>query len=332
MPLALPTAPRILIVKMSSMGDVVHALPAVTDLLRALPQAQVDWMVEPPFAAIAQRHPGVRRVIPTPWRRWRKSLRSAQTRAEMAQWQALLDAEPYDLIIDLQGLLKSALLARRAHGPIAGYGWRSAREPLASLFYRRRCAVSRQLHAVERCRRLVALALGLPPPAGPPDFGLPVPPLVAGAPRTAMLIPCASRPEKLWPLADWIAIGRELAEDGWSLEILWGSPDEEARAREIAAGIGPAATVPPFLTVAQAAERLAAAGLVVGLDTGLTHLAAAHGAPTLGLYCDHEPGLAGVTGPGPVRSLGGKGQRPSLADVRAAISALLAARAAPSQI
>lgn len=332
MPLALPTAPRILIVKMSSMGDVVHALPAVTDLLRTLPQAQVDWMVEPPFAAIAQRHPGVRRVIPTPWRRWRKSLRSPQTRAEMAQWQALLDAQPYDLIIDLQGLLKSALLARRAHGPIAGYGWRSAREPLASLFYRRRCAVSRQLHAVERCRRLVALALGLPPPAGPPDFGLPVPPLVAGAPRTAMLIPCASRPEKLWPLADWIAIGRELAGDGWMLEILWGSPDEEARAREIAAGIGPAATVPPFLTVAQAAERLAAAGLVVGLDTGLTHLAAAHGAPTLGLYCDHEPGLAGVTGPGPVRSLGGKGRRPSLADARAAISALLAARAAPSRI
>lgn len=325
MPRPLPPAPRILIVKMSSMGDVVHALPAVTDLLRALPDARVDWLVEPAFAAIPQRHPGVREVIPTPWRRWRKSLRTADTRAQMAQWQARVAAQPYDLILDLQGLLKSALLARRARGPIVGYGWGSAREPLASLFYQRRCTVSRGLHAVERCRRLVALALGQPQPNDEPDFGLPrAVPAVDEAPLVG-LIPCASRPEKLWPVDDWIAIGQDLAAGGSRIVVLWGSADEAARAKTIAQGIGAAARVPPFLTVAQAAELLAGASLVVGLDTGLTHLAAAHGVPTVGLYCDHEPGLAGVTGPGPVRSLGGKGQQPSRTAVISAIEAVHAA-------
>ncbi len=315
---------RVLIVKTSSMGDVVHALPAVSDMQRALPGLQVDWVVEKSFAAIAQAHSGVSRVIPLQWRKWRKSLRDPATRAAVADWRQQMHAQRYDLVLDLQGLVKSALFACFAHGPRAGYDWQSAREPLASLFYQRKARVSREAHAVDRNRRLAALSLGYDLPATPPDFGLrrtSIAPGWAVPERCAVLIPCASRPEKLWPVDRWIAVGRQLVARGLPVVVLWGSPPEEQLAREIAEGCG--AVVPPFLTVAQVIDTLAGAAVVVGLDTGMTHIGAAHGCPTLGIYCDFEPGLAGVTGPGPVRSLGGRGQSPTLAEVSQALESLL---------
>lgn len=315
---------RVLIVKTSSMGDVVHALPAVSDMQRALPGLQVDWVVEKSFAAIAHAHAGVSRVIPLQWRKWRKSLRDPATRAAMADWRQQMQAQRYDLVIDLQGLVKSALFACFANGPRAGYDWHSAREPLASLFYQRKAQVSREAHAVDRNRRLAAISLGYDLPASPPDFGLRRTHVEPGWPapaRCAVLVPCASRPEKLWPVERWIAVGRQLAGHGLPVVVLWGSPAEEQLAREIAAGCD--ALVPPFLTVAQVIDTLARASVVVGLDTGMTHIGAAHGCPTLGIYCDFEPGLAGVTGSGPVRSLGGRGQSPSLAEVSQALESLL---------
>lgn len=322
---------RILIVKTSSMGDVVHALPAVSDLARALPGAQIDWLVERAFAAIPQQHRAVRRVIPLAWRRWRRSLlrpSGAQARAEFGAWWSELRSERYDLVVDLQGLVKSALFAACAHGPRAGYDRLSIREPLASLFYRRRLAVPRDLQAVERCRRLIAGLLDQPAPTSAPDFGLRGRDAPADATAAAavpagdygVLIPCASRPEKLWPEDAWIALGREWLARGRRPVILWGSPEEEARARRIAQGCE--GQVPPFLTVGQTMPLLAGAREVIGLDTGLTHLAAAFGPPTLGIYCDHEPGLAGVTGPGRVASVGGKGVVPGLEQVRRALADL----------
>lgn len=302
---------RVLVVKTSSMGDVVHALPAVSDLARARPGVVVDWLVERSFAPIVQQHADVAHVIPLQWRKWRKSLRSPETRLAIAECRAALKAHPYDVIVDLQGLLKSAVFACFADGPRAGYDWHSAREPLASLLYRDTYPVARDLHAVDRCRRLMAAALGYALPDSAPDFGL-APPLDAWRPGTgpyAALIPCASRPEKLWPHDDWVAVGQALRQRGLEVAVLWGSPDEEQRARAIAQAIG--GVVPPFLTVAQLIGTLAAAEPVVGLDTGMTHIAAACGRSTLGLYCDHEPGLAGVTGSGRVASLGGKGQVPA---------------------
>lgn len=303
------------------MGDVVHALPAVSDLAAAMPDVQVDWLVEQSFSAIPARHAHVGKVIPLQWRKWRKSLGDPATRQAMRQCKDALRQAPYDLVLDLQGLLKSAAFACVAHGPRAGYGWSSAREPLASLFYQHNYTVSRQLHAVDRCRQLAAQALGYPLPSTPPDFGL-VPQgdawSPAGAPY-AVLVPCASRPEKLWPEADWIAVGQQLRERGLDVAVLWGSPVEQERAQRIAAACG--GHVPPFLTVAQVIDVLAAARLTVGLDTGMTHIAAACGRPTLGIYCDHEPGLAGVTGSGPVTSLGGVGQVPALKDVMHVVSA-----------
>ena len=307
---------RLLIVKTTSMGDVVHALPALSDLLRAHPGAQVDWLVEAPFAAIPALHPGVRRVLPLAWRKWRRQLLRRKTWAAMAALRAELRAEPYDLILDLQGLLKSALWARQAVGPLAGYDGASAREPLASWLYARKARVARDLHAVERCRRLAAQHLGYALPATAPDFGLAPPPPVWSAPeRYAVLIPNASRPEKLWPEARWVTVGKRLQDRGWKPVVLWGRPDEQTLAERIAAGCD--GEVPPFLKVREMAAVLAGARTVVGLDTGFTHLAAAFGRPTIGIYCDHEPGLAGVTGPGPVFSLGGKGQVPKLAEVLA---------------
>lgn len=308
---------RLLIVKTTSMGDVVHALPALTDLLQARPGTQVDWLVEAPFAAIPALHPGVTRVLPLSWRKWRRSLWRADTRAAINAVRAQLREQPYDLILDLQGLVKSALWARQARGPVAGYDRGSAREPLAAWFYQRTATVSRSLHAVDRCRRLAAAHLGYGLPESPPDFGLRAAPQQGWqAPaRYAVLIPNASRVEKLWPEAAWVTVGKRLQDRGWKPVVLWGSPAEQTLAERIAAGCD--GDVPPFLKVGQMATVLAGAQTIVGLDTGFTHLGAAFGRPTIGIYCDHEPGLAGVTGPGAVFSVGGKGQVPKLAEVLA---------------
>ncbi|MDE2402201.1 MAG: lipopolysaccharide heptosyltransferase I [Burkholderiales bacterium] len=316
---------RVLIIKTSSMGDVVHALPAISDMAQAIPGIQIDWLVEKSFAAMPQQHRAVQRVITLQWRKWRKSLRTPETQAAIRGWLAEMRQQRYDLIIDLQGLLKSAAFACFAQGPRAGYDWHSIREPLASLFYSRKGQVARNLHAVDRCRQLAAQVLNYSLPATPPDFGLQASAeaWTPGPGPFAALIPCASRPEKLWPQADWIAMAKRLRERGLNVAVMWGSPQEEERAREIAQAVG--GNVPPFLSVAQVGDTLAHASLVIGLDTGMTHLAAAHGRPTLGIYCDHEPGLAGVTGPGQVLSLGGKGHVPTLAAVLQAMNSFQSA-------
>jgi len=307
---------RILIVKTSSMGDVVHALAAVSDIRRQRPGLSIDWLVEAPFAAIPRLHPAVSRVLPIAWRKWRKSLHRADTRAALLAARAEIQRERYDLVIDLQGLLKSVLWGLQARGPLVGYDRSSIREPLAALCYRQTAQVSRELHAVQRCRRLVALHLGYPLPDAAPDFGISPPPGSWRAPvLSAALIPCASRPEKLWPEAHWIALGQRLRQASLRPVVVWGNDEERARAERIAAGCD--GLVPPFLSVGDMAAVLGQARQIVGLDTGFSHLAAAFGAPTIGIYCDHEPGLAGITGPGSVASFGGKGQVPSLDQVMA---------------
>jgi heptosyltransferase-1 len=307
---------RLLIVKTSSMGDVVHALPVVADVLRHDPTATIDWLVESTYAAIPQLHPGVKRVLPMAWRKWRRALLSGSTWAAMRGLRADLRAEPYDLVLDLQGLLKSALWARQANGPVAGYDRRSAREPAAAWAYHRSSTVGKDLHAVQRCRLLAAAHLGYAAPAGPPDFGIRVqkPGWGPKAPY-AVLIPNASRKEKLWPERHWVSVGKRLMERGLIPVVLWGTDEEQTLAERIAADCE--GDVPPLLRVGEMAAVLAGARQVVGLDTGFTHLAAALGRPTIGIYCDHEPGLAGITGPGRVASIGGKWQVPARNDVLA---------------
>jgi heptosyltransferase-1 len=306
---------KLLIVKTSSMGDVVHALPVINDIRRHYVRARIDWLVEAPFAAIPQMHPGLRHVIPMHWRRWRHTLFQRDTWRAMGALRETLQQGRYDRVLDLQGLLKSALWARQTGAPVLGYDAAHAREPAAAWLYRHTAPVAKNLQAVQRCRELAAAHLQYAKPTGEPDFGIRAP-AASWSPRAgkyAVLIPNASRASKHWPERQWVAVGNRLLENGMTPVVLWGARDEQSLAENIAASCE--GDVPPFLKVGEIASVLAGARQVVGLDTGFTHLAAALGRPTLGIYCDHDPGLAGITGPGRVASIGGKGQVPSRQDV-----------------
>lgn len=321
-------APRVLIVKTSSMGDVIHALPVAGDIARALPGAAIDWVVEESFAALPRLHPAVARVIPIALRRWRGALARPSTWRELREARGALRETDYRQIVDCQGLVKSAWVARWARGPLAGYDRDSIREPLAARFYDRRATVSRHLHAIERNRRLAAAALGYELD-GPPRFGLTVPELaadelVAFAERGpfAVLATNASRATKLWPAEEWRAVEAELAARGLASALVWGTVTEQRATHERAAGMR-AAWIAPRAGLSQLAALLARARIVVGLDTGVTHLAAAVGAPTIGIFCDYDPALAGITGDAPCASLGGACGGPAAREVVAAIDRLL---------
>lgn len=316
---------RILIVKTSSLGDVIHNLPVVSDICRHFPEAQVDWCVEQSFAAIPRLHPGVAGIIPVAIRQWRKGLLKAATWQQIGQARENLGQASYDAIVDTQGLLKSALLARQAHGPHLGYAADSAREPLAARFYDKRFSVSRELHAVLRNRRLAALALGYKAndetdygiAAAPGGFGwLPHRPYV-------VCLTATSRDDKLWPEDHWLALGRQLNSLGLSAVLPAGSAVERARAERLAAGIPGAVAAPP-MSIPELASLLAGGRAAVGVDTGLTHLAVALKVPTVALYTATDPGLTGVLGAGFHCNLGGKQQMPSAAAVLAEVEAGLA--------
>lgn len=324
--------PRILFVKTSSLGDVVHHCPAVSDVAHVHPGAMIDWVVEETFAPVAAMHPAVRRVIPVALRRWRGAPWKPAAWSELAAFRRALRAEAYDAVIDTQGLLKSALIARAARGPRHGYDAASVREAVAARFYQHYHAVDPRQHAVARNRALSAAALGFGVPEGC-DYGLrapvaPSPQTVPGVPGAyAVLLTMTSRADKLWPEDRWVEVMRALAARGLQPVLPWGDADERERCRRLAGAIAPAgARVPDRLPLPAVASLLAAARLVVGVDTGLAHLAVALGRPTLGLYCSTDPartGLyAGAQGRADVRNLGGAGRPPAVAEVLAAIGAL----------
>lgn len=315
---------RLLIVKTSSLGDVIHNLPVISDIRRHFPEAVIDWCVEDAFAAIPRLHPGVDRVIPLAIRRWRKRLFSSATWREIAAFRRQLTANAYDLVIDTQGLAKSALVARQARGPRAGYDADSAREPLAARLYDRRYAVSRELHAVVRNRQLSAAALGYVAD-GDPDYGIAAAPaafpwLPAG--RYLVLLTATSRDDKLWPEAEWLALGNELAARGFTAVLPAGNRLERERAARLVACIPGALAAPP-MSIPELASLLAGARACVGVDTGLTHLAVALKTPTVALYTATDPGLTGVLGTGFWRNLGGREHVPSAASVLAELAAVL---------
>ena len=201
--------PSLLLVKTSSLGDVIHALPVLSDLARARPDWKVHWVVEEGLAGLPGLHPFTHKIIPVALRRWRRAPWTAAHRAEWAALRARLTALQPDLVLDLQGLLKSALLCRLASGERHGYDWGSAREPLASLFYDVRHRVPRSLHAVVRNRELAAQALGTDATA-PCDYGIGASCVAAqaaaqgdGAAPVAVLLHATSRTDKLWPDAHW---------------------------------------------------------------------------------------------------------------------------------
>jgi len=305
------------------MGDVVHNLPVVEDILAARPDARIDWVVEEAFAAIPRLHPRVRRVIPVAIRRWRKRPFAEDTRRAFGNFLQVLRQDRYDAVIDTQGLLKSAVLARMARGRRHGLDWKSSREPLR-LFYERTYTIPWSLHAVERNRLLAAQALNYPLPESL-QYGI--------VPRTedvarlatqlpggsldrpfAVLLHSTSAQSKEWPEQRWSQLGAQLADKGIASILPFGSEAERLRSTRLAAHI-PGAVVPPRLGLDLLAALLSRAHVAVGVDTGLTHLAVALGRPSIGLYCATDPAATGLYGSPVAVNVGGVGHVPSVEEV-----------------
>lgn len=289
---------RVLIVKTSSMGDVLHTLPALTDAMQAIAGIRFDWVVEEGFAQIPSWHEAVDRVIPVALRRWRKAWFSDPVKAERRAFRETLRAVHYDAIIDAQGLVKSAaLVTRLAHGPKHGMDWQSAREPLASLFYSRRHHIAKQQHAVERTRELFAKSLGYSKPQTQGDYAIAqhfVEESTTDAPY-AVFLHATTRDDKHWPEAHWRDLLALMATSGLKIKLPWGAPHEEARARRLAEGFD-YVEVLPRLSLEKVARELAGARMVVSVDTGLSHMAAALDRPNFTLYGPTDPGLIGGYG------------------------------------
>jgi len=304
----------ILFIKSSSLGDVIHHMPALTEARRQRPQARFSWVVEEAFAPLVRMHPAVSDVIPIASRRWRGMLLAPSTWREIAAFARAVRARRYDDIVDSQGLVRSAVVARLAHGRRHGYDSSSIREPAASRFYDVKHRIARDLHAIARNRLLTGLALGYTPD-GAVDFGLSRKDIgtPTGAPY-GILLHATARPEKEWPEASWIALGRALGGRGTSLLLPWGSEVEHARSRRIAAALANA-RVPDRQALDRMAALMAGASFVIGVDTGLIHLAAALGVPLVAIFTGSEPALTGPMGTGPIVVVGGKHKQVSVPDV-----------------
>jgi len=302
---------KILIVKLSSLGDVVHAMPAVQDLRAALPSVQVDWVVERAFAPLVSRCEGVGRVIPCDLRRWRKAPLAKSTRQEWAAFKATLQQDAYDAVIDLQGLTKSALVSWLARTTPQGKRYSlgnktdgSAFEAPARWVADVAITLEPHVHAVQRSRLLCAQALGYGGEQGstlqdPPRFGvvpgtlavaMPAPthqgavanPFMPRKPVVA-LVHGTSRADKQWPLECWVALGRQLNHHGFCVALAHGSASEKATSQAIAAQLDDA-WVWPAMGLDALTDTMARCAGVVGVDSGLSHIAVALDLPHVQIY------------------------------------------------
>ncbi|MBC7917823.1 MAG: lipopolysaccharide heptosyltransferase I [Rhodoferax sp.] len=293
---------RVLIVKLSSLGDVVHAMPAVQDILAAHPQARIDWVVESGFVPLVQRCTGVNTVIATNLRRWRKRPFAAQTHSEWRTFKAQLQAHPYDAVIDLQGLTKSALVAGLARTTSGGKKFALAHRTDGSSYevptrwVADVCiAMEPHVHAVQRSRLMCAQALGYTV-IDPARFGLRASAESQGAamdssngnsfaPRKPVvaLVHGTSRADKQWPLAHWIEVGRRLNHHGFTVALAHGSASEKAISDAIAAQL-PDALVWPTMGLDSLTDTMARCAGVIGVDSGLSHIAVALDLPHVQIY------------------------------------------------
>lgn len=300
---------------MSSIGDLVHNLPMVSDIQANFPHTQIDWIAEEACVEIPAMHDAVSNIIPFALRRWRKEHNKAAWR-EFLAFRTRLRQEHYDYVLDNMASLKSVAVCKLAWGPSFGPDWKSAREAPAGLFYDFPVRISRRLHAVERYRFLAAAALGYRLDM-PLDYGLEGKfARLDGMPDGdyAVLLHSTSRAEKLWDETCWAEVGKYLSAQGMTSVLPWGSEPERLRSERLAAAIGDA-LVPARMNLNQAMAMLAHAKLALGVDTGLAHMAAALHRPVVGIFCDSDPVTAGVYTPAPSGNLGRKGAPPSPAAV-----------------
>jgi heptosyltransferase-1 len=281
---------RVLIVKLSSLGDVVHTMPVVRDIRTAHPGAQIDWVVEPAFAPLLQRVDGVANILECAQRRWRKAWWTAAVRAEWRAFKARLQRDHYDAVLDLQGLTKSAIVARLARGVRWGIANRtegSAFEWPAPLLVDHAVQVAPRTHALDRARRVAGQALAYTP-QGAPVFGLHAAPgaavTAAHAAPTLVFVHGTSRDDKLWPEERWVDFGLRASAKGWRIALPQAGAVELQRAQRIAAALGAACSVWPAMDLAALVDRMAQVQGVVGVDSGLSHIAVALGLPHVQLY------------------------------------------------
>ncbi len=290
---------RVLIIKTSSLGDIIHTLPALTDAGKNNPAIQFDWVVEEKFAEIPTWHLLVKNVIPVALRRWRKNPFSKETIAEFQAFRKKMHENNYDYIIDAQGLLKSVWLMFLAKGVRCGMDWHSAREPLASLFYQKKFSAGKikESHAVARTRQLFSQVLNYPNPTDAPDYGLLKKSVtnIEHPGKYLVFLHGTTWDTKLWPENSWIELAKIAAKHQFDIKLLWGNETEFERARRIAKS-NENIQVLPRLNLAEIANILSHAKGVVSVDTGLGHLAAALDIPAVSLYGPTFPELTGTVG------------------------------------
>ena len=289
---------RVLLIKLTSLGDLIHALPALSDAKSARPELEFDWVIDENFQEIAAWHPAVRRVITTNHRKWREALAHPSTLGSISRLVAEIRAVEYDLVIDGQGNFKTALLSMFTKGPRAGFDRHSVREWIAHLAYQRRFAASKSAHAIDRLRRLFASALDYPIPVSPPDFRIQrerfVEPKVDLPSEYLVFVHNASWKTKLWPEAHWAELLKKSVQAGFKVLLPWGNTMEEARARRLA--VHPGVQVLPKLTLSEMGYVIERARACVCMDTGLSHLVAALNVPSITLYGSTDSGLIGASG------------------------------------
>ena len=290
---------RVLIVKTSSLGDIIHTLPAVSDAASIYPDIEFDWVVEEPFKEIPAWHPSVKRVIPVSLRRWRTQKWRALQSGEFQTFLKNLRQEKYDCIIDAQGLLKSVCLTFLARGKLrAGLSFKSARESVVSVFYQKRAKVPWGQHAILRARKLFAHALDYAMPEGEINFGIDnnrLPPVESSDPYYVFLHGTTWE-TKHWPEKYWIELAKIAAKSQCRIQLLWGNEAEFNRAHRIAAAVPQVFVIPTKLRLGEVARVLAQAEGIVTVDTGLGHLASALEVPTVSLYGPTDPKENGTLG------------------------------------
>jgi heptosyltransferase I len=317
----------------SSLGDVVHNMPVIADIRRRHPDAQIDWLVEESFAGLVELVDGVRRAIPFSLRRWRKRLTSFENWREIRAFKHSLAAEKYDLVIDCQGLIKTAWVASWARGPLVGLGNRTdgaGYEWPVRFFYDKRVPIEPRTHVVERTRQLVAAALDhpKPQPTDDIDFGLDTRRAAIAVNALGLNLPvpyvvfvhATSRADKQWPDAAWIELGQSLVRRGASLVLPWGSEAERVTSERLAKEFGDAAIVPPRLSLPAVVGLIDSAAATVGVDTGLVHIAAALKRPTVELYNFATAWRTGGYWSPNVVNLGTAGQPPTLQQAKSALA------------
>lgn len=290
---------RVLIVKVSSLGDIIHTLPAVTDAARAHRDLEFDWVVEENFTEVPSWHPAINRVIPVAIRRWRRNLVRTYLNHEVRAFRNNLQGVHYDLVIDAQGLIKSGIISRLSRGLTIGLSNRTIREPMATLFYNKVYSVPWTEHAVDRVRQLFSRALKYHYDKDSVDYGIDLDRIDPGhepdATKRVMFLHGTTWATKHWPEHYWRHLAHIANEAGYEVLLPWGDEQEKRRAEFIASGLDHAIVLDK-LSLTGLAKKLNSCTGVIAVDTGLGHLAAALSKPTVSLYGPTDPGLSGTCG------------------------------------